>query len=268
MEALMDYETIRVAKISNKAPILFTGVGYLDQMQDNFGVEVFRFYQKGDFVANETVLLEARGKLGNLIRFRDEALFLFSQLLQLSTTLYRLKETVRRNNPSASLIIRTLPAFSPLSTWYFEAIEDANCICWPSFLTDGIIHQEMWKESGGIEKTVEFFKRNWNPSFKLLAECDKLSDGIAAIKNGADGVVIKDIKADMAGEIVKALRERFKKIYLEYNGEISLQNIEQFASLGLDSLSTYRFDFAKPTGGSDLMFALSPAPEAAEPERL
>ncbi|HNR63933.1 MAG TPA: hypothetical protein PKM99_07725 [Thermotogota bacterium] len=267
MEEWPAYEREWMAKVSNKGPILFTGEGFLSQISKDYSLEVNTSFRRGDFVANETGLMTLRGKLGALIRFRDEFLYVYTQTLHLSTMLYRLKETVKRVNPLASVIIRSLPPVKPLDDWYFEAIEDASCICWPSSVTDGVVHQEIWKEYGGIEKTIEFYRRAWNPSFKLLFECDRLSDGITAIKSGADGIVLKDLKSEMVGEIVKALRERFKKIYLEYCGDITLQNVDQYASLGLDALSTYRIDLPKASTLSEMVYTLIPAPDTDEPEQ-
>ncbi len=267
MEEWPVYEREWMARIANKGPILFTGEGFLQQISRDYTLEVDTAFRRGDFVANETVILTLKGKLGALIRFRDEILSVYSQTLQIATTLYRLKETVKRVNPSASVIMRALPPVKPLDDWYFEAIEDASCICWPSSVTDGIVHQEIWKEYGGVERTIEFYRRAWNPSFKLLLECDRLSDGITAVKGGADGVVLKDLKSEMVGEIVKALRERFKKIYIEYCGDVTLQNVDQYASLGLDALSTYRIDLPKATALSEMAYSLAPAPDADDPER-
>lgn len=267
MEEWIEFEHLWELRIFNKGPILFTGERFQAQWKKDYPIEITTYYRRGDFVANDTILMELKGKLGSLLRIRDESLTLYGHLLMLSTTLYRLKETVKRYNPSASFIVRNLPAVKPLDDWYFEAIEDASCICWPSHITDGIIHQEIWKEYGGIEKTIEQYKRLWNPSFKILLECDKLADGITAIKSGADGVIIRDLKSEMAGEIVKALRERYKKIYIEYCGDVHLQNIDHFASLGLDALSVYRIDFPKTGFTADLIYSLTPMADSIEPDQ-
>ena len=266
MEEWPVYERDWMARISNKGPVLFTGEGLLSQISKDYSLEVNLSFRRGDFVANETGLLTLRGKLGALIRVRDEIWYVYSQTLLLATMLYRLKETVKRVNPMASVIVRSLPPVKPLDDWYFEAIEDASCICWPSSVTDGVIHQEIWKEFGGIERTLEFYRRSWNPSFKLLLECDRLSDAITAIKSGADGIVLKDLKSEMVGEIVKALRERFKKIYIEYCGDMTLFNVDQSASLGLDAISTYRADLTKATASSEMVYTLIPAPDTDEPK--
>ena len=69
-----------------------------------------------------------------------------------------------------------------------------------------------------------------------MMECANMSDSIDAMKNGADGIILRNMRPDLVAEITKTLRERFKKVYIEYIGDVKLSNIEGYAKTGVDSL--------------------------------
>jgi len=239
MESLMAADCKWKIDLLNRGPMVFTGNAFLDSIYEKMELEYHKDYDFGDFVANETTILSLTGNGGNILRFRDEMLHWLCHITHFSTVLYRLKDLAKKYNPNTKLVVRSLPDYYPLSDFYLEAIEDAGCMFWPSSVTDGIVNIDMWKSMGGIKSTIEHLKKSSIPNVKILIESNNLSDSILAIKEGADGVILSNLRSELVTEIVKAVRERFKKAYIEYSGEITLTNIEGYASSGVDTLSIF-----------------------------
>jgi len=251
MEDFMNESMTWEMQLVNRGPIIFTGTSLFQKIETDFGIITEYLYQNGDFVANETTFLKMYGPAGNITRFKNEMLPVLSHLIYFSTVLYRLKETAKKHNPNTNLVIRSIPEYFLSKEMYRDAIEDAGCMFWPSDIMDGIVHIDIWKNMGGIKNTITFLKKNVVPTLKIVVECNNLSDSILAIKQGADGIVLTGLRAETVSDVTKAIRERFKKAYIEYSGDVSLTNIEGFASSGVDSISI--LDITKLFGTTKLI---------------
>jgi len=223
--------------VKNPAPLVFSGVGFLQEQAKRLCIVYHPFFQPGDFIANETGLFQLSGSLGPLLSFRQDLVPWLGHVLFFATTLYRMRETVRHYNQNTSIIFRGIIPEGPLKGALLEAMGDTGCFFWSPEFPDGILHIELWKQLGGIPRAVERTRLKLAPNLKLLVEINNLSDGITAMKHGADGVVLRGLRGEVTSEVTRALRERFKKAYIEYCGPVGLSNIDSFASAGLDAIS-------------------------------
>lgn len=223
-------------KALNTGPVVVTGRHYLEKISSDLGIAVDFPFEDGDFVANERELFRLSGEMNRILFFREAYLPFFAEMVGFAATLYRMKEICRRANPTMMLIVRSAAPLCANESVLQQAVEDAGCVYWPCTLCDGIVHMELWKEIGQIEKSLDLYRRSIIPNLKTLVECNNLSDGITAIKSGADGVVLKGVRAEIASDIARGLRERFKKAYIEYCGSIDMSTIEEFARTGMNAL--------------------------------
>ncbi len=241
-------------RAKNESPIVITGKAYLDEVCEEMGFDLDFPFEGGDFVANERELLRITGDLNRILFFRESLLPAFSEMLGIATALYRMKEVCKRINPSILLIVRSPDAVFANTGLLQQAIEDTGCIYWPSTICDGIVHMEVWKEMGHIDKTIDLYRRSLIPNLKILVECNNLSDAINAMKSGAEGIVLKGVRAEIATDIARGLRERFKKSYIEYCGSLDSSNIEGFAHAGLDALGIMELSKLRSPVSLDLAF--------------
>jgi len=222
--------------VKNQAPIVFSGLSFLEDVSEQLELDLVTTYTPGDFLANETEILKVKGFLNSIMIFREEFLNQWSNLLNICTVLYRMKIAIGKNSPGMKIIIRNLPDLIYNTAYLNESIEDSGCIFWPMAVTDGIVHQPMWKRYVGIKQAIDSFKKGLYPGMKILLECDNISDSIEAMKNGADGIILRNMREDIVSEIAKTIRERFKKVYIEYMGDVRLSNIEGYGKSGIDAL--------------------------------
>ncbi|MFP4461237.1 MAG: hypothetical protein ACLFQE_03495 [Thermotogota bacterium] len=222
--------------IKNQAPVVFSGVSFLEDCCQHLDLDVITSYTPGDFLVNETEILKLRGFLSGIMVFREEFVNQWSNLLNICTVLYRMKIAIGKNSPGMKIVVRNLPDMIYNTLYLNETIEDAGCIFWPMAVTDGIIHQPIWKRYVDIKQAIDSFKKRLYPGMKVLLECDNISDSIEAMKNGADGIILRNMREDIVAEISKTIRERFKKVYLEYMGDVRLSNIEGYGKSGIDAI--------------------------------
>ncbi|HOO33341.1 MAG TPA: hypothetical protein PK466_07735 [Thermotogota bacterium] len=223
-------------KVYNLAPVVFSGCCFIDNLSDRLKLEVSTRFSAGDFLANESEILKLRGNLGNILIAKEEYISQFANLLNMSTVLYRLKTTINKNAPNMKIIVRNVPEIIFRKEYFVDVIEDSGCIYWPMSMTDGIIHNAMWKQFVDIKGAVDLYRKKLYPGMRLMFECTNLSDSLEAMNSGADGIILRNMRPDLVAEITKTLRERFKKVYLEYIGDVKLSNIEGYAKTGVDSL--------------------------------
>ena len=222
--------------VKNQAPIVFSGMSLIEECAQNLDLDVMTAYTPGDFLVNETEILKLKGLLNAIMVFREEYLSQWANLLNICTLLYRMKVAIGKNSPGMKIIIRNLPDMIYNTEYLNETIEDAGCIFWPMSVTDGIIHQPIWKRYVGIKQAIDSYKKRLYPGMKILLECANISDSIEAMKNGADGIILRNMREDIVAEIAKTIRERFKKVYIEYMGDVRLSNIEGYGKSGIDAI--------------------------------
>jgi nicotinate-nucleotide pyrophosphorylase len=223
-------------KVFNQAPVVFSGCRFINDLSEMLDLEIATVFSAGDFLANENEILNIRGALGSILIAKEEYINQFANLLNMSTVLYRLKTTINKNAPNMKIIVRNVPDAIFRKEYFIDVIGDSGCIYWPMSITDGIIHGAMWKQFVDIKQAIDLYRKKLYPGMKLMLECSNISDSIEAMKNGADGIVLRNMRPDLVAEITKTLRERFKKVYLEYIGDVRLSNIEGYAKTGVDSL--------------------------------
>jgi nicotinate-nucleotide pyrophosphorylase len=236
MEYMISDNELWELKVYNQAPVVFSAFCFINDLSETLDLEISTRFSAGDFLANESEILAIRGKLGSVLIAKEEYITQFANLLNISTVLYRLKTTINKNAPNMKLIVRNVPEAIFRKEYFVDVIEDSGSIYWPMSMTDGIVHSELWKQFVDIKGAIDLYKKKLYPGMKLMMECANMSDSIDAMKNGADGIILRNMRPDLVAEITKTLRERFKKVYIEYIGDVKLSNIEGYAKTGVDSL--------------------------------
>ena len=93
--------------------------------------------------------------------------------------------------------------------------------------------------AGGIVKAVEKAKTAVSFTKKIEVEVTKVSDAVAAVKAGADIVMLDNFKPKQAKQAVEALKKAGlrEKVVLEASGGITEESLMDYASTGVDVLS-------------------------------
>jgi len=88
----------------------------------------------------------------------------------------------------------------------------------------------------GIEELLKRAKRKAK-KMKVEVEVENYQEARAAITSGADIIMLDNISPKMIKKIIKSAKNLPKRPIFEVSGGINLENINQFASLGIDRIS-------------------------------
>lgn len=105
-------------------------------------------------------------------------------------------------------------------------------------LQDGIMlkqsHQAL---AGGLVSAVERAVAGRKPGQKIEVEVTSAAEVDAAVKAGADVLLLVGMSAKDVVETVEAIRARAPKVLLEVAEHLSLENVREYAETGVDYLS-------------------------------
>jgi len=100
---------------------------------------------------------------------------------------------------------------------------------------------------GGIKKAVQMARRNNHPFLKVEVEVSDVSQVEEAIESDADAIMLDNMSEEEMREVVSKIRRRKREILIEASGDVSLENIKDVASTGVDLISVGRITHSAPS---------------------
>lgn len=105
-------------------------------------------------------------------------------------------------------------------------------------LQDGImLKQSHLGLAGGVTAAVERAVAGRKPGQKIEVEVTNAADVDAAVKAGADVLLLVGMSVKDVADTVEAVRARAPKVLLEVAEHLSLENVREYAETGVDYLS-------------------------------
>jgi len=93
------------------------------------------------------------------------------------------------------------------------------------------------KAAGGLDKAIKRvieFRKEKRKDFKIEAEAENVEQVKTALSEGVDRIMLDNMNLRM---VKKAVEIAKGKIEIEVSGNVNLNNVSQFASLGVDYIS-------------------------------
>ncbi len=97
--------------------------------------------------------------------------------------------------------------------------------------------------AGGLKEALERVKSNVSPAYKIEVEVESLQELEEAIKLGVDIVMLDNFSTEEVREAVKLVEGR---IPIEVSGNITLDNVRDYAVEGVDYISSGSIIYAAP----------------------
>jgi nicotinate-nucleotide pyrophosphorylase (carboxylating) len=108
-------------------------------------------------------------------------------------------------------------------------------------LSSGILIKDNHiKAAGGIKKVLGKVKASNEKNLKIELEVDNFEQVKEALEVGVDGFLLDNMKPELIKEIVDFIRKSHhgKSIFIEASGGISLSNLSDYVSTGIDAISS------------------------------
>ncbi|HID42456.1 MAG TPA: carboxylating nicotinate-nucleotide diphosphorylase [Archaeoglobaceae archaeon] len=231
-------DSIRRAEIIAKEKGIFAGGEVARIAFDIMDVDVNYSIPDGSSFEEKQVLMEVEGKTRNILMAERTVLNILMKMSGIATTTKFMVERANKVNPSVRIAAtrKTTPGFR-----LFEkmAVKIAGGDTHRYGLSDAVlIKNNHIIASGGIEQVLKTVK---NASFtkKIEVEVRRLEDGIYAAKE-VDIIMFDNMKPEEIEAVVKKLNELNlrEKVVLEASGNITPDNVEEYAKTGVDVISS------------------------------
>lgn len=92
--------------------------------------------------------------------------------------------------------------------------------------------------AGGIGKAIAQIRKQMPYPLTIEVETETLAEVEAALKNGADIIMLDNMPLDMMRQAVKMIRQHNERIKIEASGNITLDTIGAVAETGVDYISS------------------------------
>ncbi len=186
--------------------------------------------RKGD------VVLEAKGDASSLLTLERLLLNLLMRMSGIATATAHLAAKCRRYGVKVAGTRKTTPGFREFEK---KAIVLGGGAPHRMRLDEAVLIKDNHIALVGLEKAIEAAQRG-NPGKQIEVEVSSLRDALRACELGADIVMLDNLPKKSAAKIMKALKEKGfrKKVSVEISGGITPKNIEEYARLKPDVIST------------------------------
>jgi molybdenum transport protein len=218
------------------------------------GARVKYFVGSGEWVQANQLVLEAQGKSSSLHLAWRVAQTLLSYASGVATYTRRMVEKAKRSNPGVVIATtrQTPPGTRP---FYIKAVLAGGGIVHRQSLSDSILifdnHLVFLEEHGVSGAVKRALKLGGGRSVGI--EVKDIEEAIEAVESGAYYIQFERVQPNILKEWVKKIRELSSRVVIGVGGGITIENIEEYASTGVDVVVTSAPYRARPIDVSTRM---------------
>jgi len=236
------------ARIVTKQSCIIAGIEVAKIAFDIADVEVVNTVRDGEPVEKSRIIMELRGRARDILAVERTVLNILMRMSGIATLTREMVEKARSVNPSIRIAAtrKTTPGFRLFEKMAVvigggdpHRFNLSDCVL---IKNNHITVVGSVKEAIRIAKSASFTK-------KIEIEVRKVDEAIEAAKEGVDIIMFDNMDAKEIKSAVKILEELGLRdsVILEASGGITLENVEEYASTGVDILSSgYIIHSARP----------------------
>lgn len=228
-----------LARIISKDIGIVSGILELSILFEIFNIKIIKKIKDGSKINKGEIIFELKGNSREILLVERTALNILSRMSGISTLTRKFVEKARKKNPKIRVAAtrKIMPLFS-----YFDkkAVKIGGGDTHRYGLNDMVLikdnHLKIFKN---IESALKKAREQVSFTHKIEIEVSSAKDAILAAKNGVDIIMLDNfspIEIKKTIEILKKENLR-DKVLLEASGCITLDNVEKFASTGVDIIS-------------------------------
>ncbi|MGE5188939.1 MAG: carboxylating nicotinate-nucleotide diphosphorylase [Gemmatimonadota bacterium] len=207
------------------------------------------FVPEGRRVARGEKVGEATGAASSLLRAERPALNFLQRLSGVATLTARFVEKVSGHGARILDTRKTTPLFRALEKYAVRVGGGGNH---RFSLSDGaLVKENAIRAAGGIAEAVAAARAAVHWLGRVEVEAESLEDAEAAVRAGADAVLLDNMPPDAVREAVRRFGDR---VFLEASGGITLENVVEYARTGVHAISTGALTHSAPA--LDISFEL------------
>ena len=235
---------VKAVIIAKEAGII-AGLGELSQILPKFAISFFPKLKDGSKIKKNMIIAELHGNASKLLSFERVILNILMRMSGVATHAKKLAEICNKYSVKLAGTRKTTPGFR-----YFEkrAIEIAGAYAHRYSLKDAILIKDnhiafLMKHEGdrlrAIERAIKL-AREKNKGKEIEIEVASFVEAIFAAEKGAGIIMLDNFSLKEAEKTLKELEKRKlrDRVKVEISGGITLRNIESYAKLKPDFISS------------------------------
>ena len=189
--------------------------------------------EDGGLVKRDDVIAELHGSLMSILMAERVALNFFQRMCGIASMTRRLTEAIKEYKAKIIHTRKTVPGLRVLDTY---AVRVGGGYCHRFGLFDGALIKENHIEAAGsIAVAVANVRRRIPITVKIEVEVENLGQVAEALAAGADVIMLDNMGIKEMKEAVTLVAGR---VPLEASGNVTLANVKEVASTGVDYISS------------------------------
>ncbi|WP_323735437.1 carboxylating nicotinate-nucleotide diphosphorylase [Methanosphaera sp. ISO3-F5] len=228
------------AEILCKEDGVLAGMDVAHYIINEFGLNISSTFFDGDDIRKGDVILEFEGKARDVLMVERSILNYMMHLSGIATVVRKTCEKVKEINPNVRVACtrKTTPGLQKLEK---KAVEIGGGDTHRFKLDDCVLIKDNHIQVvGGVIESIELAKENVSFTKKIEIEVENEEDAVRASMFGADIVMLDNMTPDEIESVLNTLKERRLRedVLIEVSGGINPDNIEEYAKLDVDVISS------------------------------
>jgi len=231
---LIPHENVSLATVFSRENCVFCGLDWFEETyrQIDQGILIDWFVKDGDSIKTGQVICTISGSSRHILSGERTALNFVQMLSGTATLSKKYAKMVKGSNTKVLDTRKTIPGLRMAQKY---AVSCGGCENHRLGLFDAfLIKENHIKACDGIQNAVEA-ARFHNPELKVEVEVENLDELQQAIRAGSDRILLDNFDIETLQQAVAICKG---KVVTEASGNITIDNIRDVASTGVDYIST------------------------------
>ncbi|MDP3586813.1 MAG: ModD protein [Sulfuricurvum sp.] len=236
----IDTQRARITFSTRDRPLVASCTEEAVRLCGLYGLEIDGFIKSGTLVPPKSIFLEAHGEAGQCHRIWKSVQNLLDYAGGIATYTREAVLLARTINPD--IVVATTRKTTPFTKKIaIKAVESGGGVAHRLGLSESILvfeyHRIFFPTDEAFSEALNKVKKA-NPEKKIVMEAETLEEGLKFATMGADILQLEKMPLTKLSDAVRTLRAEYPHIILIATGGISVKNIAEYASTGVDMIVT------------------------------
>lgn len=228
------------ASVLSKSRAMTACVEEVIEVLKRLDIKTLNYIPSGKLIKENDVVLTLQGNAKKILGIERTLLNLLTYLFGIAYSTHILINKVKKINPKIK-VSATRKVIPGLRTLAKKAVLIGGGDTHRLSLSDAIIIKDNHIAIiGEAEKTIEMIKGKSSFIHKIEVEVDNVEDAIKVAEAGVDIIMLDNMSIKEIKETLRILKNKGlrDKVIIEVSGGITVKNIEKYAELDVDIIST------------------------------
>lgn len=226
--------------IISKGDGIISGIDAVKALLNEFNIKGSFQKKDGENITNGDIIVEIEGDARSILSLERTILNFLMRMSGIATLTYNTLKKIRDVNENIILACtrKTTPG---LQLFEKNAVKSGGGDTHRFRLDDCVLIKDNHIAIiGSVKESLEKARKNVSFTKKIEIEVENLDDAISAAQNGADIIMLDNMKPNEVNKILSSLESNGlrKNVLIEVSGGINPDNITGYAKINVDIIST------------------------------